>query len=158
MVKEANNKQSLLKDIQSEWKKLARSIEGLSDEQLLDVQSIGAWSIKDLQGHISSWEEEVIDMLQVQLSGQEANFAPRLVEEWNEFEVARKNDIPLNEIQKAFNQTHQRLEKLAWELPEGLFEDMTRIRLALEAEVWGHLVQHRSQIEEWRKRTRDLPS
>ena len=91
-------------------------------------------------------------MLQIQLSGQEANFAPRVVEEWNALEVAKKNIIPLKDIQTNFNQTHQQLVELAWELPEELFEGMTRIRLALEAEVWGHLVEHRSQIEDWRNR------
>jgi len=153
LATDPNNKQSLLEDIQLEWTKLTRSIEGLSDEQLLEYNSIGTWSFKDLQGHISSWEEEVIDMLQVQLSGQEANFAPRVVDEWNALEVVKKNIIPLEDIQTNFNQTHQQLVELAWELPEELFEGMTRIRLALEAEVWGHLVEHRSQIEDWLKRT-----
>ena len=151
MAQEQDSKEGLLLDLQVEWERLVASLEGLTEVDLLEPGVVGPWSIKDLQGHISSWEEEVIDMLRIQLSGQEANFAPHVVDEWNALQVEGKNSIPLQEIQTAFHETHQRLAELASQLPDELFHDMTRIRLALEADAWGHYVEHRSQVEAWRQ-------
>ena len=115
---------------------------------------VGAWSLKDLLGHITSWETEVVQMVEEKLAGGEPNLYPYVVDEWNAAQAERKRSIPLGEIQASFHETHRRLMELTAQLPEELFTRMTRVRLALEADAWGHYLEHRRQVESWRQARR----
>ncbi len=150
MAQDLDSKEGLLRDLEAEWEGLLESLKGLSDEALLEPNVVGAWSLKDLQGHITSWEEETLQMVQEQLAGQQPNFQPHIVDEWNAAQVERRRPIPLGQVQATFHSTHQRLMELTSQLPEDLFLEMTRVRLALEADCWGHYREHRRQVDTWR--------
>ncbi|MSQ40488.1 MAG: ClbS/DfsB family four-helix bundle protein [Dehalococcoidia bacterium] len=150
MAQDLDSKEGLLRDLVAEWERLLESLKGLSDEHLQAPNVVGVWSLKDLLGHITSWEEEALQMVQEKLAGGEPNFYPYIVDERNAQQVERKRSIPLQEVHAAFHETHQRLMELTSQLPEDVFLEMTPVRLALEADCWGHYVEHRRQVDAWR--------
>ncbi len=154
MAQDLDSKEGLLRDLEAEWGRLLESLKGLSDEEFQAPNVVGAWSLKDLLGHITSWEEETLQMVQEKLAGGEPNFYPYIIDQWNAQQAERKRSIPLGQVQASFHETHQRLMELTSQLPEDLFFEMTRVRLALEADCWGHYVEHRRQVDVWRQSRR----
>ena len=151
MTQEPDSKEALLRDLQVEWERLAESLEGLSESDLLEPNVVGAWSLKDLLGHITSWEQETLQMVEEKLAGGEPNLYPYIVDQWNAAQAEQKRSTPLREIQVSFHETHHRLAELVSQLPEEVFVVMTPVRLALEADAWGHYQEHRRQVESWRQ-------
>ena len=83
---------------------LHQAIEGLSKEEMTQVQVEGVWTIKDLLGHITSWEETCLELLRLR-SGQALRryadggpFAVQLIEDylaWNAALLRHRTSRPL---------------------------------------------------------------
>ncbi len=75
---------------------LHQASEGLSEEQITQVQVEGVWTIKDVLGHITSWEETCLEPLRRYADG--GPFEVKVIEDylaWNDEQAARKRDVPL---------------------------------------------------------------
>jgi uncharacterized damage-inducible protein DinB len=78
---------------------LHQAIEGLSEEEMTQVQVEGVWTIKDVLGHIASWEETCLEPLRRYADG--GPFEVEVIEDymaWNDEQAARKRDVPLDVI------------------------------------------------------------
>ena len=51
------------------WKDFQESYAGLSDSQLLVPGVTGAWSVRDIVAHVTTWEEEALKHLPLILKG-----------------------------------------------------------------------------------------
>ena len=138
---------------------LHQAIEGLSEEEMTQIQVEGVWTIKDVLGHIASWEEIYLEPFRRYADG--GPFDVEVIEDylrWNDEQAARKRDIPLDAI----------LEELAT-IRQGLVEAANR----LSAEQWDqrvpfawggkgtvadtlaglhvHEMEHVRHIQQWRR-------
>jgi uncharacterized damage-inducible protein DinB len=105
---------------------LHQAIEGLSEEEMTQVQVEGVWTVKDVLGHIASWEETCLEPLRRYTDG--GPFEVEVIEDylaWNDVEAARKRDVPLDAI----------LDELA-AVRQGMVEAASR----LSAEQWKQRV------------------
>jgi uncharacterized damage-inducible protein DinB len=78
---------------------LHQAIEGLSEEEMTQAQVEGMWTIKDVLGHIASWEETCLEPLRRYADG--GPFEVQVIEDyltWNDEQAARKRDVPLDAI------------------------------------------------------------
>jgi uncharacterized damage-inducible protein DinB len=57
------NNQKLLALIDKTWTALLSSFEGLTPEQMEQPGASGAWSIKDILAHVTTWEAESLEHL-----------------------------------------------------------------------------------------------
>ena len=76
-----------------------QAIQGLSEEDMTQVQVEGVWTIKDVLGHITSWEEVCSEPLRHYADGgpfDAKDLSNTLA--WNDEQAARKRDVPLNVI------------------------------------------------------------
>jgi len=63
---------------------LHQAIEGLSEEKMTQIQVEGVWTIKDVLGHITSWEETCLELLRRYADG--GPFEVKVIEDyltWN---------------------------------------------------------------------------
>jgi uncharacterized damage-inducible protein DinB len=105
---------------------LHQALEGLSKEEMTQIQVEGVWTIKDVLGHIASWEGTCLEPLQRYADG--GPFEVQAIEDylaWNDEQAARKRDIPLDAI----------LDELA-AIRQGLVAAVSR----LSAEQWEQRV------------------
>jgi uncharacterized damage-inducible protein DinB len=105
---------------------LHQAIEGLSEEEMTQVKVEGVWTIKDVLGHIASWEETCLEPLRRYADG--APFEVEVIKDymtWNDEQAARKRDIPLDAV----------LDELA-AVRQGMVEAASR----LSAEQWKQRV------------------
>ncbi len=78
---------------------LHQALDGLSEEEMTQVQVEGVWTVKDVLRHIASWEEICLEPLRHYVDG--GPFEVKVIEDylaWNDEQAARKRDIPLDVI------------------------------------------------------------
>lgn len=103
-------KQEALDSLAASRRALHQAIHGLSEEDVTQVQVEGIWTIKDVLGHIASWEETYLAPLRRYADG--GPFEAAVIEDytpWNEEQADRKRHIPLSAILDELNAIRQEL-------------------------------------------------
>jgi len=159
------NKQQLLTALNDERAKFLKSIEGLSDEQMLEKGVIDDWNIKDMLAHIATCESEMVTFIAQLKQGKKprTNLMSGKVDEQNaEFYKNNKNR-PLDRILADFHgvrkQTIKQVELLSEkELTDPKHSPHTKgsaLWEIIKGDSFGHEAEHREQIEKWRKKNSD---
>ena len=102
-------REEALKILREARARLTKLLNGLDDAKLESPAALGggSWSIKDLVGHLASWEERAIRWFEAG-SRPEAHTYPE-TDEFNAREVARKAEWPLQRVKEEASETHNRL-------------------------------------------------
>lgn len=148
------NRSELLGRIDRRWQALLESYAGLTDADMTAPGVVGAWSIKDIIGHVSVWEEEALTHLPIVLSGKRP---PRYstthggIDAFNARMTARNRERTLAEIIRLRDDTHQRLLAFVARVPEEHCAGDTRFRRRLRLDTYGHYAVHTRAILKWRE-------
>ena len=129
------------------------SCSGLSDSVLNAPGPVGLWSVRDLLGHIATWDEEALLALPVILEGKKL---PRYassggIDAFNAREQDRKRGITLAELRRDMDATHGRLLAYLTSLPETAYAKEGRFLKRLRQDTYGHYRVHAAQVDQWRK-------
>jgi uncharacterized damage-inducible protein DinB len=137
---------------------LHQAIEGLSEEEMTQVQVEGVWTIKDVLGHIASWEETCLEPLRRYADG--GRFEVEVIKDymaWNDEQAARKRDISLDVILDELAAVRQGLVEAASRLSAGQWKQRVPFSWGGEgtiAEVldvfYQHELEHVRSIQQWR--------
>ena len=101
------DRDELFQRIDSTWQELQSALDGIPPERATEPGAAGEWSVKDLLGHITFWERNLVTELQ--------NLGPdEVVEALDVDEInAREHDLyknrPLGELQAEFQESHEAL-------------------------------------------------
>nr|HID13933.1 DinB family protein [Anaerolineae bacterium] len=138
---------------------LHQAIQSLNEEQMTQVQVEGVWTIKDMLGHIASWEETCLEPLRRYADG--GLFEVEVIEDylaWNDEQAARKRDIPLDVILDELTAIRQELVATASRLSGEQWEQRVPFPWGGEgavAEALDVLCQHEWEhvraIRQWRE-------
>ena len=148
------NKQQLLKRLEKEWRAFLESYAGLSDSQMKEPGVTGAWSVRDILAHVTTWEEEALKHLPVILQGGKP---PRYsivyggIDAFNAQMTERKRNLALVEVRRHLNATHARLIDFIEKAPEDQFLGETRFRRRLRLDTYAHYPKHAAAIRKWRR-------
>ena len=159
-------KVELLHRIEEGRKKLNQAIEGLTPKEMIQERVNQEWTVKDILGHITSWEEE--DRKVAERIAREENpkfdygISPENDwREWNREQVEKKRGYSLKRILKELEGEHKKFmemvrrlteEQLArngicpWQM-ESTVEELIRV-------TYVHDEEHAEKILEWRKMNR----
>ena len=137
---------------------LHQAIEGLSEEEMTQVKVEGVWTIKDVLGHIASWEETCLEPIRRYADG--GPFEVQVIEDymaWNNKQAARKRDVPLDVILEELATVRQGLVEAASRLSAGQWKQRVPFSWGGEgtiAEVldvfYQHELEHVRSIQRWR--------
>jgi hypothetical protein len=149
--------ETLARLAESRWA-LHQAIEGLSEEEMTQVQVEGVWTVKDVLGHIASWEETCLEPLRRYADG--GPFEVKVIEDyltWNDKQAIRKRDIPLDVILDELATIRQGLVEAASRLSAGQWKQRVPFSWGGEgtiAEVldvfYRHELGHVRSIQRWR--------
>lgn len=116
----------------------------------------GAWSVKDILAHVTTWEEEALKHLPSILDGSKP---PRYsvtyggIDAFNAQMSERKKHLSFVEVAGQLNETHNRLIEFIENAPEDQFRSETRFRHRLRLDTYSHYPKHAAAIRKWRERT-----
>jgi DinB superfamily len=149
------DRQQLLKRLDKAWVAFNASYAGLSDVQLLEPGVTGAWSVRDILAHVTTWEEEALRHLPLILTG---GTPPRYsvryggIDAFNAGMTEQKRNLLLAEVRAQLAATHGRLVDFIQSVPEHQLIGETRVRHRLRLDTYGHYPLHADAIRQWRQR------
>ena len=138
---------------------LHQAIEGLSEEEMTQTQVEGVWTIKDVLGHITSWEETCLEPLRRYADG--GPFEVKVIEDylaWNDVQAARKRNIPLDAILDELTTVRQGMVAAASRLSARQWKQ--RVPFAWGGEgtmtdtlegLHEHEMEHVRSLQQWRR-------
>ena len=147
-------KNQLFQKLEKAWTQLKESYAGLSDAQLTEPGVMGAWSVKDILAHVTTWEEEALKYLPLILTG---GRPPRYIQyggidAFNAQMAEQKRDLVLSEVLRQLEETHHRLLDYLQSVPEEQFTRETPFRHRLRLDSYSHYPLHARAIRELRER------
>ena len=135
------------------------SYAGLSDAQLMEPGVTGAWSVRDILAHVTTWEEEALQHLPlISNGGTPPRYSVRYggIDAFNARMTEQKRILSLSEVRAQLAATHDRLVDFIERAPEHHLIGDTRFRRRLRLDTYGHYPLHAEAIRQWRGReTRD---
>lgn len=158
--------------------RLLQAIEGLEPEILCTSAVVDDWTVKDLLGHIVSWNDEFRAEIDMILAGKHPGHEYRISGEddfsaWNQAWIAKKRDWSWQRILADLDRDYQQAAELILRLqpedyrqrgvtpwkpaalthPENSRKKDTDSVETLVTFHWRHGNQHIQQIEKWRQQT-----
>jgi len=149
------NKQQLLNKLEQAWHDFNESYAGLSGPQLTEPGVTDGWSVKDIIAHVTTWEEEALEMLPLILGG---GTPPRYkdryggLDAFNALRAEQKRRLTVAEVRAHLESTHRRLIGYIESVPEEQFTRETRFRRRLRLDTYSHYPIHARAIRAWRER------
>jgi len=115
------DRRQLLKRVDKAWEAFNESYASLSDAQLMEAGVTGAWSVRDILAHVTTWEEEALKHLPLILKG---STPPRYsvlyggIDAFNARTTEEKRSLSLSEVREQLAATHGCLIELIRSVPE----------------------------------------
>ena len=150
-----DSRQRLLKRLDQVWCVFKESYAGLPDSELLEPGVTGAWSVRDIIAHVTTWEEEALKHLPLVLSGKRP---PRYsvthggIDAFNAQTTEQKKNLSMREVFSQQEDVHRRLVQLVEGVPEDQLGGDSRFRHRLRLDTYGHYPKHADAIKKWRER------
>jgi hypothetical protein len=147
------DRQQLLQRLDKAWGVFKESYAGLSASQLLEPGVAGAWSVRDILAHVTTWEEEALTHLPLILKGGKP---PRYsvkyggINPFNAQMTEQKRSLSLPEVLRQLDETHRRLIDFIQSAPGDQFIGETRFRHRLRLDTYSHYPKHAEAIRKWR--------
>jgi hypothetical protein len=154
------DRRQLLERLDAAWAAFQASYAGLSAAELMAPGVVGAWSVRDVLAHVTTWEEEALTHLPVILEG---GTPPRYsvlhggIDAFNARMTEAKSRLSLAEVLAQLDATHRRLVALVERAPEAQLARETRFRRRLRLDTYAHYPKHAEAIRQWRTRRAARP-
>ena len=151
-----DRRQRLLQRLERAWCAFKASYAGLAESELLEPGVTGAWSVRDIIAHVTTWEEEALTHLPLVLAGKRP---PRYsvtyggIDAFNARTTAQKAPLRLHEVLRQQEDVHRRVLELIEGVPDTQLGDDTRFRHRLRLDTYGHYPLHAAAIRAWRERS-----
>jgi hypothetical protein len=146
-------KADFLNLLNKRWQELLDSFAGLDPQQMLIPGVVGTWTVKDVLGHVTSWEQETLSTLPEILAGNPAPVYSQLygsIDALNAYMVLLKNRQTLEEVLSDLEKVHSKLLQFLEEAAPALFLDENPFLIRLSMDTTEHYPEHAQAIRDWR--------
>ena len=144
----ADERRRLLARLDTARNQLVRNIETC---RIRDIERpfIGQWSLKDIVGHVASWEAEAVAALrEYREGGQPAllHFDNTKLDEWNEDHVQRKRELNFSSMLEQLRGGRIRLYDELATVPDDQLANENTVARRVTLGVIDHDIEHWHQI------------
>ncbi|MGH9161732.1 MAG: ClbS/DfsB family four-helix bundle protein [Vicinamibacteraceae bacterium] len=148
------DRRQLLQRLDQAWLAFSASYAGLSEAQLMVPGVTGAWSVRDIIAHVTTWEEEALEHLPSILAGRRpARYSTTYggIDAFNAVMTKKKAGLSLSDVFRQQEEIHQRLIALIERAPVDQLIRETRFRRRLRLDTYSHYPKHAKAIRRWRE-------
>ena len=150
------DRRQLLERLDEAWVAFKASYAGLSEAQLREPGVTGAWSVRDIIAHVTTWDAEALTHLPSILEGKGPPCYSRTyggIDAFNALMTKRKESLSFSEVLRQLDDTHRRLVEVIERAPADQLVRETRFRRRLRLDTYGHYPNHAAAIRRWRERS-----
>ena len=139
------DRDQILEDIRQQWDALMGLVDSVPRPRMEDPKAVDEWSIKDILGHILTWDAEVMAEIRHVRTGGAPFQRP---DDFNDAKAAELRGLPLSETLANLKQTHDDCVAYLASLPEEAFA-IDRVRSLAQGCAAHHYAEHAEDIEGW---------
>jgi hypothetical protein len=135
----------LLGRIEEGWREVLGALDGIPEERLEEPGACGAWSTKNLMGHLAFWDDHVLEEIERALAGQpleEVDF-----QALNDADQAEREERTLAEEREAMHRAHAAVMARLEGVPGN---EAARLDQAIGRHTYEHYAAHARDIQQWR--------
>jgi hypothetical protein len=143
--------EALIKKIEASRVPLLRLYRSVPVTALLEPTLPNGWSVKDLLGHIATWEWAGAEQLNKAAQSDEPIQTEFEVDAVNRASYEERREWDWEEVEADFNQAHQAMLAAIRLLPSEKLADET-LQQVIAGETWEHYEEHLPELERWHKR------
>lgn len=150
------NRDQVLRRIDSAWLDFIEVIDSVPDD-LVDVPgAVGFWSVKDIIGHVETWDREALDSLRQFVGDRDTRALVSWpdVDEFNARQWEAKRNTDLFDLRHEMENTHGHLMEFLSSLPEEEFA-LEQVQERIQIDTYGHYEDHGPEIRRWLKVQRE---
>jgi DinB superfamily len=158
------DRQQLLAIVAASWQALDTAIDGLDEHALAEPNVVGPWSIVEVLGHVTAWEQQALRHIERWPNNEPMTMVGgSTVDDYNAAEAERRRGWSLAEIRAEHYAARQRLQAAVealsdadWSRPHTLGQRTTSLSDIVAGDLGGdgpgdHAAEHARQIQEWRR-------
>lgn len=138
-------KADILQQIQDARAALREVVGAIPASKLAQPGAEGTWSVRDVLGHIATWDEESVNRVRRFVGGGTPDASPS---DFNEREVQRQRKLSTKEVKDLFAKNHERAVAYLRGLPAEALQ-----RPEVEKQVMGcmahHYQEHAEHLQQW---------
>ncbi len=142
-------KSQVLAAIDDNWRGLRKALAPLTSADMDAPGVSGPWSVKDILGHITTWENEVMRALR----GEQRTYSPN-IDAFNDLDVRRKSKLTPREVMAELEDVHRALRDALASAPESHFKFGTSLRKTIDEDTVLHYQEHVRDVRQWARKRR----
>lgn len=145
-----SSREEILDALRCARRDLEDAIASVPEGRIDEPGVVAEWSVRDLVGHVTTWEQVAIAALRRFLADRDLKAVVTWtdVDGLNARESRRKRELSLAQLRAEFEESHSQLTALLSGFPEDELaqeEVETRIRV----DTYAHYAEHTAHIRDW---------
>jgi hypothetical protein len=147
----SGSREDILRQIGDRWAELEAQLAEVPANRVDESGVVGPWSVKDIVGHITTWEREAMDAISNYLPGRDIASLAWPTGDIDAFNLRHVEDTrpkTVDELMADLERTHEKLLAFLAGVPEdalAMNEVVTRIRV----DTFDHYAEHTASIRQW---------
>lgn len=158
------DQRELLAVVEDSWRQLDAALEGLDAVAMMEPGVVEQWSVKDLLGHVTTWEQVALRNVEQTRRGETpAGLGGIDVDDYNAAEAAARRDQSLEQVRQESTETRKRLRAAIasigdaeWDAVYGEGDRAAPLGVWVGRSLGGpdgpgtHAAEHAAHIRAWR--------
>lgn len=146
-------RREILTKIDDSWEALQGTIDLVPPDRLEEAGVVEAWSVKDLIGHVTSWEPRCMSAIHAyEETGDETVLEWGDVDEFNAVTTESNRSRPLEDLRSDMQTAHDEFLAFVEGLPCEVAQE-PRVQRRVRIDGYEHYAEHTEHILKWLPRT-----
>ena len=146
----SDQKQNVLREIETTWQALQGALVRVPSERMEVGGVVESWSMKDLIGHITTWENEAMKSLQNYFQQNDVKMLawPSDLDAFNARTTEEKRAKSLDDLLDDMKTTHEETVRFIQAMKEEAF-DVPEVEARIRIDAFAHYADHTEGIQKW---------
>ena len=137
----------VLRQIDDSWRELQSALAEVPGDRVEEPGVVGRWSTKDLLGHVTTWEVEMMANVKRVVDGLEMKRYPD-VDAFNADASVTKRAMSVEDLRRELSTVHGETVRFVSELPDELL-GREEVEWRIRIDSFAHYREHAEQIRRW---------
>ena len=149
LAKMTSRKRVVLEKIHNAWGGFKATFAEVPPLRIDEAGVVEKWSVKDLIGHIASWDKQLMTIVGGFLERRDGDIGRLIdVDAFNERTVQNNRAHSVADLLRDLETTHDRMVQFVWGLPQEDF-DLHEVQWRIQIDTYEHYSEHAQHISDW---------
>lgn len=139
--------EDVVRKIDGSWRELQSALAEVPGDRMEEPGVVGPWSTKDLLGHVTTWETEMMANVQRVIDGVEMKQYPD-IDAFNADASAAKRAMSVKDLRQELSKVHGETVGFVSALSDELL-GREEVEWRIRVDTFAHYREHAEQIRRW---------